>query len=310
MLRTRGVDDEVGPGNRLGHARVESRPDGVPLERLREGVGGQPREPLAVRLADGGVDQVDVGDPVLPRRVDDLAFAGEQAAAGVQRHQERVRAVGDVVDETHRQADERAVVVDGVVEASAAPEEGAREHQVAQAAVGEVEREAASEQRVAERVEPLGHPGAQLAGQDCRQTAHLRVTGDRRGATRDRLEHGQRGIAVRPLGQAEIERVDERGRTGAERARDARGVLAEVGRAKRVAEEAPDLTRGQTVVVAVDRDGQRHVGAADQLGRQGGRASSAREQHDTQGLRGPDGLTHHLEIRGRGGGPTSARTDR
>ena len=71
--------------------------------------------------------------------VDDLRFADEQPPIALERHEKGVGAVADVLDESRRQSQQRAIVVDGVIEAAAAVEVAAGKHEVADRTVGELE---------------------------------------------------------------------------------------------------------------------------------------------------------------------------
>ena len=59
-----------------------------------------------------------------------------------------------------RQADQRAVVIDRPIEVASGEQEAAREHQIAEAAVGEVEAAAGLRHLVGEAQEPGTEPGA------------------------------------------------------------------------------------------------------------------------------------------------------
>ena len=61
-------------------------------------------------------------------------------SVAVHGHQIGIGAVGDVLDDARRQTDERAVVVDRAVEVASGKQERAGEHEIAEAAIVEVER--------------------------------------------------------------------------------------------------------------------------------------------------------------------------
>ena len=84
--------------------------------------------------------QEDIANPILPVRVDDVGFASQDVSIEIQRHQVRIQAVGDVLDQADRQSDEYSVVVHRVVESAALQQVGASEDEIANAAVAEAER--------------------------------------------------------------------------------------------------------------------------------------------------------------------------
>ena len=86
------------------------------------------------------VDQVNLADAIGPGDVDDRGLCREQLAVGVDRDEERVGPVGDVLEEPGRQTHDSAVIVHGLVEVPVRQEKGPREHEVPQTAVGEIER--------------------------------------------------------------------------------------------------------------------------------------------------------------------------
>ena len=53
------------------------------------------------------VQKIDVLDAVLALGVDDFGFAREEAIVGIERNQICIRAVGDVLDESARQLQQR-----------------------------------------------------------------------------------------------------------------------------------------------------------------------------------------------------------
>ncbi len=131
-----------------------------------------------------------------------------------------VHAVGDVVDETGRQADQRAVIVHGRVEPSITSEKPAREHEIADARVVKVDRASRAPILFVEPTEP-------------RRDGRARPGLDRGQLRRSRCERvderGEVGLG-RAVGQATIEQIDQRRRARPAKASQARGVLAKVRR--------------------------------------------------------------------------------
>ena len=119
------------------------------------------------------IDEKDVADAVGPRRVDDGLFRRQQAPVAVEGDEIRVGAIGDVLDETRRQAHERAVVVHGPVEVARGEQEPAREHQVPQAAVVERERPAARLDFLGEALQPQADGRPRPSGHRFEQANHL-----------------------------------------------------------------------------------------------------------------------------------------
>jgi hypothetical protein len=103
------------------------------------------RERRALGGAERPIDQEDVLHRVAPLRIDDVRLAAKHAAVDVDRDEECVGAVGDVLDDSWGQAEKPGVIVHGGVEAATAPQVAAGEHQVADTAVPEVEGTAARE---------------------------------------------------------------------------------------------------------------------------------------------------------------------
>ena len=190
------------------------------------------------------------------RRVHDVRFAPEHAPVGVDRYQEGVGAIGHVLDQARRQTDKSGVRVHRLIEAPLRLQVETREHQIADAAVIEVERA------------PRGRELTEECSQRCADCG-----GGFSAHAADRLtalvfleaggERGDRG-AVGSVRQPAIERSDQRRRTRPQFGRDTRRILPEIRRSESVAEEAADLTRGRPIVVAVDGDCQVHAGRRDQ----------------------------------------------
>ena len=159
------------------------------------------------------IDQEDVLNPVVAGGPDNLLFAAEDCAVGADRHEMGVGAVGHVLDQTGRQRQQRAVVVDGVVETASPQQEGTGEDQVADAAVVEIERPS----------------GAGQFGREC-----LDALGQRRLRRGTGSQHRQRVVGGQAV-TAGVRRADLTSDAGdsAQFERQARGVLAEVGRSKR-----------------------------------------------------------------------------
>ena len=275
------VDDQVGGLDALDHPRVD--------RRARRVAGEQGPQPVGVeagnrRIAgvEGAIDEEDLADLVPLSGADDLRLAREQRSVGVDRDEVGVGAVGDVLEMTGRHGEQPAVVVDGVVEAAAAAQEAAGEHEVADGAVGEVERHAGAAHLGEEGVEPIGD-GVDGGG---RTVADEPPHFDRRPFVVGRFvpQRGQRrgsGGGVAADGQAMIDQRDQR-RRRVQLGGDTRGVLAEVGRPQAVAEETPDLAGRGAIVVAVDDQGDVDAIGADQRLREGLRTATAGEQHHLQ----------------------------
>ena len=95
-------------------------------------------------------------DRVPLRGIDDVGLAAEHAAVEVDRDEERVGPVGDVLDEAGPQPDERGVVVHRGVETPPGAQVGAREHQVADAAIRRSGTDGRCGVLVEKRLQPLG----------------------------------------------------------------------------------------------------------------------------------------------------------
>ena len=201
---------------------------------------------MPVGFGERRVDQEDVGDTVLLFGIDDLGLADEHTAIALERDQKRIRAIGDVVDEACRKSEEPAVIVDRVVEPAAAQQVAAGKYQIADRAVGEFERP----------------PGVELPAHRVDTLTHLRPARDG-----DAFERLQRLFARAGVRKPRIEHLDNAFGTRPSFARDARGVLPKIRRPKAVAEKAPHLSCRRAIIVAVDGDGERHIGMADELAR-------------------------------------------
>ena len=266
----------------LDHPRVD--------RGARRVAGEQGPQPVGVEAGDrriagveGAIDEEDLADLVALAGADDLRLARQQRAVGVDRDEVGVGAVGDVLEMAGRHAEQRAVVVDGVVEAAAACAGSSRRTRGC--------RWRSRRSRTARRC-GASRRGRRRAARrwrrwrpaDCRgRAAARRRPAPRRRPVRWRsaasAARGGGGVAADR--QAMIDQRDQR-RRGVQLGGDARGVLAEVGRAQAVAEEAPDLAGRGAIVVAVDDEGDVDAIGADQLLREGPRAATAGEQHHLQ----------------------------
>ena len=275
------VDDQVGAPDALDHPGVDRRARRVAGEQGPQPVGVEAGE-RRIAGVEPPIDEEDLADLVALPGADDLRLARQQRAVGVDRDEVGVGAVGDVLEVAGRHAEQRAVVVDGVVEPAAGAQEAAGEHEIADGAVGEVERHAGAPHLGEEGVEPLGDgvDGGRRTVAD--EPSHLDgwlLAVGRFAAQRRQCRGGGGGVAADR--QPMIDQRDQR-RRGVQLGGDPRGVLAEVGRAQAVAEEAPDLTGRGAIVVAVDDQGDVDAIGADQLLREGSRAATAGEQHHLQ----------------------------
>ena len=282
VLRSGSVDDQIGPGDAVPDPRVQRRPHGMRLERPQNLGRRLAGEPFPLLLAQGVIDQVDVLDAIPPFRVDNLSLAPQQPVAHVERDEKGVGPVGHIVDQAWREAVETAVVVDGGVEVAARHEERTGKHDVADAAVREVEGAAAplgleSVQSIGQRSPGLGAHGPG----DFANPGLKHAVGRAQAALRQAEDPpGRFGRAV--LRETQVEQIDQRRRARAKFPRHARGVLPEIGRSESVAEKPPHLAGREAVVVAVDGNRQGDVGPADELLRQGARASAPGEEDDVQ----------------------------
>src|SRR5262249_14968951 len=68
----------------------------------------------------------------------------------------RVGPVGDVFDDAGRESDQRTIVVDGMIEVPARDQKGTSEHEIAEAAVVEIERAPRRVELPDEGVDPIG----------------------------------------------------------------------------------------------------------------------------------------------------------
>ena len=136
MLGARRIHDQIGGGDAVDETPVDGNLAFVGLEPRDELVGRFRGDRLWRRSL---IHDVDVFDPVVPIRVDDFGLAGEQAALRIQRNQERVRAIGDVLNQPRRQPEQRAVVIDRGVETALELQHRTGKHQVADAAIRKVE---------------------------------------------------------------------------------------------------------------------------------------------------------------------------
>ena len=75
-----------------------------------------------------------------PAGADNFLFAAEHGVVGADRHQVGVGPVGDVLDQSDRQPEKAAVIVNRRVEVTAGKQERTGKDEVANAAVGEIER--------------------------------------------------------------------------------------------------------------------------------------------------------------------------
>jgi hypothetical protein len=281
VLRARRVDDQVGAADPFDHPRVHRRPRRVAGQQRPQPVGieaGQGR----IAGVEGPIDEVDLADLIALAGADDVRLAGQQRAVRVDGDEVGVGAVGDVLEVTGRDAEQRAVVVDGVVEAAPRPQEATGEDQVADGAIGKIERDPAPPHLGEERVDALRDrlDGGGRAVAD--QTSHVRSGPRRVGRiVPQRGEGGGRRRGVAADRQPVIDQRDQR-RRRLQLRRHARRVLAKVGRPEAVAEEAPDLAGRGAVVVAVDDQGDVDAIGADQLLGEGPRAATAGEQHHLQ----------------------------
>ena len=172
MLRPRRVNDQIGAGD-LRHQAAVDRQDRLALgkERVRSGAAGPRERPLG--RGQRPIDEVDLADPVRPPHVHDRLFRRQQPSVVVEGDQPGVGAVGNVLDEPRRQPEQRAVFVDGGIEAAAGEQESAREHQIAEAAVREIERTAGSRHLVGEAQQPRANPGSRRVLQRPHQSRQL-----------------------------------------------------------------------------------------------------------------------------------------
>ena len=138
MLCAWRVDDQIGGRDLRRESRID-RDRRFPFAKQRLRGRTSTADDLALVRRQRTVDQVNLADAVRPGRVDDRGLRREQLAVGVDRDEERVGAVGDVLEETGRQTDDSAVVVHGLVEIPVRQEKGPCEHEVPQTAVGEIE---------------------------------------------------------------------------------------------------------------------------------------------------------------------------
>ena len=127
-------------------------------------------------------------------RVDDLGFADEHAAIALERHQKRVGAVGDVVDKPRWKPEQRAVVVDRVVEPAAAQQIATRKHEIADRAVGKFER-APGVELPAHRVDALTHLRPARDGDPFERLQGLFA---RTRVRKPRIEHLDDALRARP----------------------------------------------------------------------------------------------------------------
>ena len=178
---------------------VGTRARGEPFSGNR---GAVCRERRALGGVERPIDQEDVLHRIAPLRIDDVRLAAKHAAIDVDRDEESVGAVGDVLDDAGRQADEPGVIVDGGVESATAPQVAACEHQVADTTVPEVERTAARE--LLEKCgQPIGNSRARRG-----ELVHGEATeGGRAGQCGRKARHG---LCARSLGQARIEELHDR----------------------------------------------------------------------------------------------------
>jgi hypothetical protein len=103
MLRAGGIDDQVGLCDGGGEPRVEPGPQAARAERSGRAIASQTLQRLDFLCGQARGQQVDIADPVVPRGVDDVGFAREDAAIDIERDQVRVGAVRDVLDQPRRE---------------------------------------------------------------------------------------------------------------------------------------------------------------------------------------------------------------
>ncbi len=236
-----------------------------------------------LRRSQRPVDEEDLANAVGPRRIDNRFFRRQQVPVAVHGDQVGIGAVGDILDDARRQTDERAVVVDRAIEVASGKQERAGEHEIAEAAVVEVER--------APGVRNLLREALEHRGDNSPRPWRNRLE-KRRGGSRECIpgrpriqgveERQGRGSLVWRRAPA-IEKGDELCGTGVERGRQVRRILAKVRRPQAVSQESPHLPRRRAIVVTVDDDGEVDAGAGDKLPGQGGRAASAGKQDHIQG---------------------------
>ena len=182
--------------------------------------------------------------------------------------------------------DQRRVVVDRVVEAASGAQKPAGKDQVADTAIVEVEVV------VRQRIGKCRQARGQGRTFRCRHHRDIRIVRRRGGQIRDQRAERGAGPVNR---QATIQHANHAGGGRAERPGQARGVLAKVRRAERVAQETPHLAGGRAVVIPVDRDGERDAWRLDQRRGEGTRAAAAGKQHDSQG-RDVGGCVGHAQL--------------
>jgi hypothetical protein len=88
------------------------------------------------------IDQKDIGDAILLLRVDDFGLTDQNTAIALERDEKRVRAIGDVIHQPGRKAEQPAVIVDGIIETASAQQITSRKDEIADGAVGELKRPA------------------------------------------------------------------------------------------------------------------------------------------------------------------------
>ncbi len=272
MLRAGRVDDEIGLGDSRREPRVQCGRDRVGVERATSLGGRQLGQFSTIGVADRAIAQEDLPDAVVPPCVHDFFFTAEQAIVVVERDEKAVGAVRDVLDQAGGQPEQGAVVVHGVVELPAAGDKAAREHEIADARIGEFDRPSRAPVVVVEAPEPGRKRDTRRRiepGRAMRACARFEIFDER----------SERGFG-RVIRQPEVQQIDQRGRRGPANAREAGRVLAEIRRSERVAQEPPHRTRGLPVVVAVDRDRERHARVgAEQFPERTGPATAGKE-HD------------------------------
>ena len=104
-------------------------------------------------------------------RVDDRFLAAQKRARRIDGDEVRIATVGDVLDQARRQAEQRAVGVDGAIEVAPRSQVGAGEHQVADAAVAERERLVGPPVFLEERREPVGDARVRRSAERQRRSA-------------------------------------------------------------------------------------------------------------------------------------------
>ncbi len=258
MLSARSVNNQVC----FGELRAQP---GIQRKRLRSALEPfyalgrrQRRQTLPIVFGQGTLDEEHVRNPVAPLGVDDLRFARQDATVPLERHEKGIRAIGHVVDEARRKAHQRAVVVYPVVEPPLAQEIRPGKDEIADGAVGKLERPSG--------VELAAHGFYTLANRRSPFRCH-------------RCEGLHRLLPGARIRQSRVEELDQPLRARAKLARHAGGIFSKVGRTKAVAEEAPHFPCRRAVVVTVDGNRQRDVGMFDELTREDVRSSSAREEH-------------------------------